>query len=105
VGLVVAVVGAALDFRASARIGEFVPGAGKSRAILMILCGAIVGLGACVALGWIEADALPPLVRGLLSAGMTAAIGAGLAGLLYIGWFSGADRVERRIEQTIDEDW
>jgi membrane associated rhomboid family serine protease len=105
VGLVVAVVGAALDFRASARIGEFVPGAGKSRAILMILCGAIVGLGACVALGWIEADALPPLARGLLSAGMTAAIGAGLAGLLYIGWFSGADRVERRIEQTIDEDW
>jgi membrane associated rhomboid family serine protease len=105
VGLVVAVVGAALDFRASARIAEFVPGAGKSRAILMILCGAIVAIGACVVLGWIEADALPPLVRGLLSAGMTAAIGAGLAGLLYIGWFSGADRVERRIEQRIDEDW
>lgn len=105
VGLLVAVVGAALDFRASARLAEFVPGSGKSRAILQLLFGAVVGFGACVALGWVEAGAMSPLARGLLSAVMTAAIGAGLAGLLYIGWFSGGDRLERRIAQRSDEDW
>ena len=40
-----------------------------------------------------------------LSAGMIAGFGLGLAGFLYFGWFSGADRLERRIEQRIDEDW
>lgn len=104
-GLIVVIIGAALDFRASARIAEFAPGAGRSRAILQLLLGVMIGLGACVVLGWVEASTIPPVVRGLLSAAMTAAIGAGLAGLLYIGWFSGADRIERRIEQRIDEEW
>lgn len=104
-GLIAVIIGAALDFRASARIAEFAPGAGRRRAMLLLLFGAVTGLGACIMLGWVEAGAFPPVVRGLISAAMTAAIGVGLAGLLYIGWFSGGDRLERRIEQRIDEEW
>lgn len=104
-GLLLAVIAAALDFRASGRIAEFSPGTGRRRAILQVALGIIVGLGACVILGWVEADTRSPYVRGLLSAGLTAAIGTALAGFLYIGWFSGAERMGRRIEQRIDEDW
>jgi hypothetical protein len=104
-GLLVAIIGAVLDFRASARVAEFVPGAGRLRAMTQLLVGVFGSLGACILLGWVKGTTFPPIVRGLTAAGMTAAIGAGLAGMLFIGWFSGANHLERRIEQRIDEEW
>lgn len=104
-GLLVAIVGAVLDFRASSRIAEFAPGVGRARALFQVIFGVFGGLGACVVLGWVEESTFPPVVRGLIAAGMITAVGAGLAGLLYIGWFSGADHLGRRIEQRIDEEW
>jgi hypothetical protein len=104
-GLLIAVFGAGLDFRATARIAEFTPGSGNRRAILQVLAGAICALGGCILLGWVATSGTPAVIRGLLSGVMTAGFGLGFAGLLHIGWFSGADRLGRRIEQRIDEDW
>lgn len=103
-GLLIAVIGAGLDFRATAHMAEFRPETVRRRAGLLATFGLICALGACVVLGWASSlDA--PAVRGLLAGIMTAGIGAGLAGFVEIGWFSGGDWLERRIEQRSDEEW
>jgi O-antigen/teichoic acid export membrane protein len=103
-GLLVAVIGAILDFRASARITEFRPDWGRRRATLLAVSGVAAGLGSCIVLGWVTTlDS--PAARGALTAVWTAAIGISLAGLLHIGWFRGSGWLERRIEQCVDEEW
>ena len=103
--LLLAVAGAVLDFRAISRMESFAPGWGRRRAAVQLFAGAIAGVGACLILGWADTEELPAMARGALSAGMFAGIGLGIAGMLYFGWFSGAERLERRIEQRTDEDW
>ena len=105
IGLILAVAGAGLDFRATSRLVGVAPGWGRSRAALQLLVGGIAGIGGCLVLGWADTEDLPAMVRGALSAGMTAGIGLGFAGLLYFGWFSGGERLGRRIEQRVDEEW
>lgn len=104
-GLLLAVAGAGLDFRATARMESFAPGRGRRRAAGQLLVGALAGVGGCLILGWGDTGGWPAMTSAGLSAGMIAGFGLGLAGFLYFGWFSGADRLERRIEQRIDEDW
>lgn len=104
IGLVVAVAGAILDFRASARITEFRPEWGRRRGLLLAVTGVTAALGSCIVLGWVTSLDSPAL-RGVLEAMLTAAIGVGLAGLLHIGWFRGSGWLERRIEQRVDEEW
>ena len=104
IGLLMTVIGAVLDFRASSRITEFRPDWGRRRAVVLATSGIAGGLGSCIVLGWVTSlDS--PAVRGLLAAVLTAAIGLGLAGLLHIGWFRGSGWLERRIEQRVDEEW
>ena len=103
-GLLLVVVGAALDFRASGRIAEFRPELVRRRALLLAILGVSCALGACLVLGWVSSIE-SPVLRGILASVMTAAIGAGLAGFLHIGWFSGGGWLERRIEQRTDEEW
>jgi hypothetical protein len=105
VGLLVAVCGAAFDFRSSARFGPNELPGGRRRAILQLMLGTLATITGCYSLGWVNGDAIPVIVRAVLSAGMTAGIGMALAGLLYIGWFGGGDHLERRIAQRVDEEW
>lgn len=104
-GLVVTTLGAALDFRANARFGDRELPGGRKRAWMLVLGGALATIGGCYLLGWVTTDASPIVFRALVSSAMTAGIGAGLAGLLYIGWFGGADHLERRIQQRSEEEW
>jgi hypothetical protein len=103
-GLLIAVAGAALDFRASGRLAEFAEGQIGRRGALLLLAGTAAAISSCLVLGW--SDSLSsPFLRGLLSAALTAGIGYGLAGFMEIGWFRGGTWLERRIGQRIDEDW
>ena len=103
-GLLIAVAGAALDFRAVSRIADVAPGFGRRRGVIELLAGTIAAAGACVVLGW--SDRIDsPVAKGVLAAILTAGIGYGLAGFVQIGWFRGGDWLERRIEQRIDEEW
>lgn len=104
-GLIVASVGAVLDFRASARLGDIELPHGRRRAVLQLTLGLLATLGGCYVLGWVLDDGKPLILSTLLSALMTAGIGALLAGMLYIGWFGGGDHLERRIQQRADEEW
>jgi hypothetical protein len=56
-------------------------------------------------LGWLASDEWPAIIRAVLSAVLTLGIGVGFAGILYIGWFSGGDYLERRIAQRSSEEW
>jgi len=103
-GLLIAVAGAALDFRASGRLAEFGEGQNRWRGALLLLAGTAAALTSCLVLGWSDSVS-SPFLRGLLSAVLTAGIGSGLAGFMEIGWFRGGDWLERRIGQRIDEDW
>lgn len=104
-GLVVTTLGAVLDFRANARLGNFELPGGRRRAALQLSGGLVASLGGCYLLGWVVTDEADVILRTLLTAAMTAGIGCILAGILYIGWFSGGDYLERRIQQRVDEEW
>ena len=104
-GLLIAIAGAGLDFRASSRMFGMTPRSGRHRAIAQLLVGAIVGGGACLVLGWVVNESLPPFWRAVFAGCITAGFGAGLAGLLHIGWFSGSEYLERRIAQRSSDDW
>ena len=104
-GLIVVLVGAVLDVRASGRFTDFDPGAGRRRALIQVACGSIAAVTGCLALGWLASDDWPAIVRSILSGVLTLGIGVGLAGILYIGWFSGGDYLERRIAQRSGEEW
>ena len=105
IGLLIAVFGAVLDFRATGRVAEFAPGFGRRRAALELAVGAFLAVTGCFLLGWILSEGAPAVVRGLLSAALTAGFGLAFAGLLYCGWFSGSEYLGRRIEQQSDEEW
>jgi hypothetical protein len=94
-----------LDVRASGRFAEFDPGAGRRRALLQVVSGSLAAVTGCLALGWLASDEWPAIIRAVLSAVLTLGIGVGLAGILYIGWFSGGDYLERRIAQRSSEEW
>jgi hypothetical protein len=104
-GLVVTVLGAVLDFRTQARLGDIeIPGA-RRRAGLLLAIGGLCAIGGCFLSGWAIGSDANPVVTGILGAGMTSGLGMALAGLLYIGWFGGGDRLERRIQQRAEEEW
>jgi hypothetical protein len=103
-GLLIAVAGAVLDFRASARLAEFGEVRARRPGAIQLLAGTATVIAACLILGWSDAIS-SPIGRGLLSAALTGGIGFGLAGFMHIGWFRGGEWLERRIEQRIDEDW
>jgi hypothetical protein len=104
-GLLIAVAGAGLDFRASGILAQFDERANRRRAIAQVALGAISAAGGCYLLGWLAGAGWPALARGALSFLLTFGIGVGLAGLLYIGWFGGGNYLERRIEQQGEEKW
>jgi hypothetical protein len=103
-GLLIAVAGAALDFRASGRLAEFAEGQIRRRGAILLLAGTAAAVTSCLVLGWSDSVS-SPFFRGLLTAVLTAGIGFGLAGFMEIGWFRGGDWLERRIGQRVDEDW
>ena len=105
IGLLIAVFGAVLDFRATGRVAEFAPGFGRRRAALELAIGSVLAISGCFLLGWVLPDSVPAVVRGLLSALLTAGFGLAFAGLLYFGWFSGSEYLGRQIEQRSDEEW
>jgi hypothetical protein len=105
IGLLIAVLGALLDFRATGRVAGFVPGFGRRRAALELVIGAFLALSGCVLLGWVVTDSAPALLHGMLSAALTAGFGLTFASLLYFGWFSGSEYLGRQIQQRSDEEW
>ncbi len=105
IGLLIAVLGAILDFRATGRLAEFAPGFGRRRAALELLIGSVLAFSGCFLLGWVITDSAPAIVRGALSAALTAGFGLVFASLLYFGWFSGTEYLGRQIEQRSDEEW
>ena len=104
-GLGIVIAGAALDVRVSARFAEFDAGGTRRRAIWQFAFGAMAAVTGCIVLGWVASGSWPALARAFLSGLLTLGIGLGLAGLMYIGWFSGGDYLERRIGQRADEEW
>jgi hypothetical protein len=104
-GLLIAVLGAVLDFRATGRVAEFAPGFGRRRAALELTIGAILALSGCYLLGWVVTASASALLHGVLSAALTAGFGLVFASLLYFGWFSGSEYLGRQIEQRSDEEW
>jgi hypothetical protein len=94
-----------LDFLISGRFGHFDQRASYRRALIQACAGALAAASACITLGWIAGENWPAIAKGLISSLLTLGIGVGLAGLLYIGWFSGGDYLERRISQRSDEEW
>lgn len=104
-GLLIALLGAGLDFRASGHFAVFDERGSQRRAMAQLLAGSLAAGIACIALGWLASDEWPAAVRGAIATFLTLGIGVGLAGLLYIGWFSGGDYLERRIEQRSGEEW
>lgn len=105
IGLLIAVFGAILDFRATSRVAEFAPGFGRRRAALELLIGAVLAVSGCILLGWVVGHSAPAVVRGLLSAALTGGFGLVFASLLYFGWFSGSEYLGRQIEQRSYEEW
>lgn len=105
VGLMVVVIGAGLDVRASGPFVQFDEQGSRRRAILQVTGGSAMTGVSCVALGWVADGGWPALVRGAISLTLTLGIGICLAGFLNIGWFSGGDYLERRIAQRSEEEW
>jgi hypothetical protein len=104
-GLLIAIVGAALDFRAQLRLEAFDPKGTKRRGAFLLLGGLIGTIGGCWALGWIFTGGTQPVLQFLIAAIMTAGIGALVDGFIHIGWFGSGDYLERRIAQRADEEW
>ena len=76
IGLLIAVFGALLDFRATSRVAEFAPGFGRRRAALELLFGAILAVSGCILLGWVVGDSAPAVVAGTALGGVDGGIWA-----------------------------
>ena len=105
VGLIVALIGAAWDFRVQLQFGDDNPKATKRRGAYLLLGGIVLSFGGCWLLGWVLTDTAQPALRGLIAAALTTGIAAVIDGFLHIGWFGGGDYLERRIAQRSEEEW
>ena len=105
IGLLLAIFGAAWDFRTQLRFGDFDPKRTKRRGTILLTAGLVGSFGGCWLLGWVIAEDTQPLLGFVTATIMTSGIGAVIDGFVHIGWFGSGDYLDRRIAQRSQDEW